>query len=246
MASVVEQALAPTQQVNGRFKQVPIDPESYAYGGDQSFAAGQLNKFNHQGDNALNGMYSAKDSPYADQSMQLAQQAATGQAPSVAQAQLQQGLNAANATQQGAAGGARGPAGLAMAQMNANANMAQNQQAVSGQAAQLRAQEMATGRQQLASGVQDSRGFSMGNRQLDNSLATGMYGLGNSIGNSIQQGNIAHSRDATGEVARVQAGLTGVDTTNSNIGIENKKTAGNILGGITGAVSGLAKAAIPL
>ena len=87
-------------------------------------------------------------SRYGDQSgaIQLAREAAMGQAPSEAAYAMQAGLNQSNAQQQAMVGGARGAAGIAMAQGNAAGNVANNNQVAFNEAGRLRAQEMAGAR----------------------------------------------------------------------------------------------------
>lgn len=75
--------------------------------------------------------------------LNLALQGALGNQPSAAAYQMQAGLDQALANQQAMAGGARGAAGLAVAQSNAGANMANLQQNAFNQAGQLRANEIA-------------------------------------------------------------------------------------------------------
>ena len=73
----------------------------------------------------------------------MMREAALGTRPSVAQLQLQRGLDDAVRSQQSIASSARGQASLAQAQYNQAANTAAAQQAIDAQQAQLRAQEMA-------------------------------------------------------------------------------------------------------
>lgn len=79
----------------------------------------------------------------------MAQDAAQGNAPSVAQGMMNQGLNTAMANQQAIAGGARGAGALALAGTNMAANNANLQANAFSQGGQLRAQEMATARDQF-------------------------------------------------------------------------------------------------
>jgi hypothetical protein len=87
----------------------------------------------------------------------LQRQAARGQAPSVAQLQMQQGMENAVASQQSQAASARGPAALAMAQSQAAGNIAAAQQNTAAQTAQLRAGEMAQARNEYAQGASGIR-----------------------------------------------------------------------------------------
>lgn len=78
--------------------------------------------------------------------MGLQRSAALGLQPSQAELQMRQGMDQALANQQAQAGGARGAAGLALAQGNAQANSAALQNQTYGQAAAMRAGEMAQAR----------------------------------------------------------------------------------------------------
>lgn len=80
-----------------------------------------------------------------------------GRNVSQAQLQMQRGLNQAQAQQQSQAAGARGM-GVAAARRMAARNIAELQQGGVGQAAELRAQETAAARQQLASIADQVRG----------------------------------------------------------------------------------------
>lgn len=85
----------------------------------------------------------------------LARAAATGNAPSVAQMQLRQGLDQANSQAAGMAAGARGGGGnLALASRAALNQQGQNAMVTNQNAAMLRANEMATARQQYAQTAQ--------------------------------------------------------------------------------------------
>lgn len=85
---------------------------------------------------------------YQFNSMNLAKDAAMGNAPSAAQYMMQSGLNQGIANQQAMAGGARGAGGLALAGGNMAGNAAAMQGQAYNQAGQMRAQEMAQARGQ--------------------------------------------------------------------------------------------------
>lgn len=136
------------------------------------------------------------DSRFGDQSgaIQLAREAAMGQAPSEAAYLMQQGLNQGAAAQASQAGSARGASAIAQAQGNAAGNTAALQQNAYNQGAALRAQEMATGRSQYGglSGQQreqDLQRLGMGNQMsqfnanLNDQYRMGMGGLGAQYGN---------------------------------------------------------------
>jgi len=109
---------------------------------------------------------------FTNQALQLQQQAATGQAPSVAALQQQQGLEQALKAQFAQANSARGGAGNQLqAALNAQNQGAQMQQAGINNAAQLRAAEMAAARGEFANsafnqaGLEQQRNLSGANLQ---------------------------------------------------------------------------------
>lgn len=134
-------------------------------------------------------------SRYGDQSgaIQLAREAAMGQAPSEAAYAMQAGLNQSNAMQTAMAGGARGAAGIATAQGNAAGNVANSNQIAFNEAGRLRAQEMANARG-LYGGLsgqqreQDLNRLGQGNQMsqfnagLNDQYRMGMLGASNQAG----------------------------------------------------------------
>jgi hypothetical protein len=102
--------------------------------------------------------YNAQDAATQNQATGLAQQAAMGNAPSQAQIQMQQGNDQAIKSQMAMAASARGGArGQAAAQMGAQQQGAQMQQANVGNMANLRAQEMAQARSQFSNAAAQQR-----------------------------------------------------------------------------------------
>lgn len=104
-------------------------------------------------------------------SLQLLRQAAMGQMPSAAAYQMQNGLNQAVANQYATMGGARGNAGIALAQGNAGANIANLQNQTYNQASQLRAQEMANAQGLYNQGANTLRGQDQNRLQMANQMA---------------------------------------------------------------------------
>jgi len=80
-----------------------------------------------------------------------------GQAPSVAQIQMQDAMNRAGQQQQSAAGSARGAGSLALAQMNASNQISGIQQNAATQGALLRAKEMEAARAGMFSAIDSDR-----------------------------------------------------------------------------------------
>ncbi len=134
-------------------------------------------------------------SRYGDQSgaLQLQREAAMGMAPSAAAYQMQRGLDQSLGAQQAQMGSARGNAGIAMASGNAAANSANLMNQTYNQAGQLRAAEMASGRQGYGDLASQQRGQDlnrlgmgndMANRNADrnDNYALGAGGLANQFG----------------------------------------------------------------
>lgn len=117
-------------------------------------------------------------------STQLAREAAMGQSPSQAAYLMQQGLNQSLANQTAMAGGARGNAGIALAQGNQGANIANLEQQAYTAAGANRASEMANAMglyNQAANTTraQDQSRLQMGNQMAQyNANANDQYQLG--------------------------------------------------------------------
>jgi hypothetical protein len=108
---------------------------------------------------------------FQQDSLNLDRQAAMGNAPSVAARQMQAGMDQAVAGQASQAASARGMAGLAMAQSNGQANVANVQNQTFNQAAQLRAAEMAQARQAYQQGAGAFRQGDQGRLQMGNQMS---------------------------------------------------------------------------
>lgn len=171
-------------------------------------------------------------------SLQLAREAAMGLAPSAAAFQMQAGLDQSLANQQAMVGGARGGAGLALASANQGANAANLQSQAFNAASQLRANEMAQGRQlygQLSGQMreQDQARLGMGNQMgMFNANLNDQYRMG--------MGNMANQRDANAlgwyNAAQnpYQVEQTG-QIANAQIGSENYNQAQSLQAGINTA-----------
>lgn len=149
-----------------------LNPNSYAPQGDSASFYDSLAK-QYAGQNAANaqGAFNAANTAWGQYMGNYGQQqqaiqgyqgvldqlqaAAAGQMPSQAELQMQQGIQQSTSAQQALANSARGgPGAWAAAQRASMNNAAQMQQTGIGQAAALRAQEMATARGQLAQAQQ--------------------------------------------------------------------------------------------
>lgn len=106
-------------------------------------------------------------------SLQLAREAAMGNAPSEAAYMMQQGLDQGIAEQQSQVAGARGAGALALAQGNAGGNTAAMNQRAFTEAGRLRANEMAQARGLYGSLAQGYRGAAQNRLGMGNSLAQG-------------------------------------------------------------------------
>ena len=196
-----------------RFNATPYASEQTYFGGDpnaannwsqmgvnqmgsagkgSAYAQGQMQK--ERGPQAFEHQTLSDREAYArgyDQngSIQLAREAAMGQAPSEAAYAMQAGLDRSQAANASQAGSARGAGAMALAGANASAaGAAMNQQAFT-EAGRLRAQEMANARGlygQLSAGQREQdlqrlgmgNQMSMGNAQMNDQYRLGMGQLG--------------------------------------------------------------------
>lgn len=129
--------------------------------------------------------------------LNLALQGALGNQPSAAAYQMQAGLDRAVANQSAMAGGARGAAGLALAQGNAAANVANLQNQAFNEAGQLRANEVAgyTGMYGQLAGQQreqDQNRLGMGNQMSQ-------FNAGNTTQRQLGFGQLANESQRTGQ-----------------------------------------------
>ncbi len=194
-------------------------------------------------------------------SIQLAREAAMGDAPSEAAYQMQAGLDQSLAAQQAQMGGARGNAGIALASGNAAANSANLMNQTYNQAAALRANEMATARGLYGGLAGQMRKDDLTRLGLGNTMSQGNadrtlgYGLG--MG-QIANGAGANANDMLGTTMNpykwnTDALLTGHQIasgsqgTNAGLSLDRGKTLGdwsrqdtaNIQAGIGTAMTGL-------
>jgi len=254
-----------------RFKADPnaVDPNAYNYGGyqggaqdwsDQALAQGQRSQqyedqYAMQGADAISSgrqnMYASEDPLlsgkeeqsryYQGDSLGLAQQAAYGNAPSVAQNQLTYGIGRTIADQSSAASSARGAAAMAMAQQNAMGNSAQALGDYNNQMAMLRAQEMATARAAYQQGTEQMRGqdqsrltqsnqvsqFNAGQGQNEAQLGLGLAQLGLGYGNQAQGYN-AQAQNVQGQQLQAQGNQQAQNS-------QNQQAANSINSGIASA-----------
>lgn len=113
---------------------------------------------------------------YQSDALGLMRDAAYGNAPSVAQNQLQQGMNQQIANQSSQLGSARGAQGLAMAQQNSAGALGNTLANTNAAAAQLRAEEMANARGAYGGLATGQRGQDQSMGQLG--IQMGQLGLG--------------------------------------------------------------------
>jgi hypothetical protein len=246
-----------------------VNQDSYNYGGygggaqdwsDQALAQGQRSQqyedqYAMQGADAISSgrqsMYASEDPLlsgkeeqsryYQGDSLGLAQQAAYGNAPSVAQNQLTYGIGRTIADQSSAASSARGAAAMAMAQQSAMGNSAQALGDYNNQMAMLRAQEMATARAAYQQGTEQMRGqdqsrltqsnqvsqFNAGQGQNEAQLGLGLAQLGLGYGNQAQGYN-AQAQNIQGQQLQAQGNQQAQNS-------QNQQAANGINSGISGA-----------
>ncbi len=256
-------------QNNFRADPYAVDPNAYNYGGyeggaqdwsDQALAQGQRSQqyedqYAMQGAEAIQAgrqnMYASEDPLlsgkeeqsryYQGDSLGLAQQAAYGNAPSVAQNQLTYGIGRTIADQASAASSARGAAAMAMAQQNAMGNSAQALGDYNNQMAMLRAQEMAAARAAYQQGTEQMRGqdqsrltqsnqvsqFNAGQGQNEAQLGLGLAQLGLGYGNQAQGYN-AQAQNVQGQQLQAQGNQQAQNS-------QNQQAANSINSGIASA-----------
>jgi len=140
--------LTPTPGVDIRDWTNVNNPLAYQYGGQMGGAASEEQRYAQMGQNTgqMNlGNYNNIAGQYGgdtNNALSMLQQRASGQGPSIADAQMQQGLSQARQAQMQQAASARGGgANLVAAEQLAGSNASQQQSASLGQAATARAQE---------------------------------------------------------------------------------------------------------
>ena len=141
-------SLTPTPGVDIRDWTNVNNPLAYQYGGQMGGAASEEQRYAQMGQNTgqMNlGNYNNIAGQYGgdtNNALSMLQQRASGQGPSIADAQMQQGLSQARQAQMQQAASARGGgANLVAAEQLAGSNASQQQSASLGQAATARAQE---------------------------------------------------------------------------------------------------------
>lgn len=235
-----------------KYNQGAYVPDGTAYGYD----TGQHDSYNGLGDQAQGRMGAQAGYGNADQdrmmglgargsqadALGLAQQAAMGNAPSVAQQQLLQGRDQSLQNAMAMANSVRGGgANLAAAQMGAMRQGGEQMGQVNQQSAMLRAQEMAAARAQYGGMAAQMRGQDMGlqgqdaqqsqfnagleqqQHGLNDAYQAGMYGLQQHASDQSQMGGIKQQEDTA-------ANQLGAGQINSGIANQNAATtaaAGN-------------------
>lgn len=215
---------------------------------------GGVNAINQQLGNANAGYGQAQAGANSYQNQQghaldTLQQAAMGNGPSAAQAQLQQGTEQAMNANMAMAASTRGGAGLANAQKNAlTQNGLQGQQAAN-QSAQLRAQEMQAAQAQYAQQSTQAQNNLASQAQGYNAL--GMQGANALQGNAQAQAQLQAGQNALGAQTGLGYQQLGFNVQNANmqaamnnqnnayqLNESNVKNASSGIGGIIGAVGG--------
>jgi hypothetical protein len=196
---------------------------------------GQANQFLGMGQYARNQQTEA---------LRLQQQAAMGNAPSVAQAQMQQGLGQALNQGQALAAGARGAGAMGIAQANAAQGAAGLQAQTVGNAAALRAQEMAQARGDYMAGASGIRAQDYGAAGMTGGWAQNQAALQEQQNALNQQGQLAYEGmgQRVGE-DQLNAGLQhegmGLGQWQTQVGLDKAATdrEQQVIGGGVGALS---------
>jgi hypothetical protein len=248
-----------------------FDANKYEYGGKRGMADTQSNYYMGLGAasqlrDAAQADYTAANADRAqaqamraqqEQALGLQRDAALGKAPSVAQLQMQAGLDQAMRSQEAQRASARGAAGVAMADYGAAANIAAAQQNTTTQSGILRAQEMAQARDAYMQGATGIRGMDysaaqqaagmeqfnveqqMRQRGMNDQREAAMYGAAEGIRGQQMQGNLQQQSamlNAYLENQRLYQAREAGDAAMAG------QTAQMAMGGVTGAAGALASA----
>ncbi len=184
-----------------------------------NYAQGQMQGGYGRGVDASHGYEATGDvaREYASRGIQsnalgLAGQAAQGNAPSAAQYMMNSGMNTAMANQQAIAGGARGSGALALAGGNMAGNQAAMQSQAYNQGGQLRAQEMATARDQYGQLAGAQRGQDQS--RLAQSTANTQFNA--NVNNSVGAQNMDRDAQYRVGMGNTSANLRGAATAAEN------------------------------
>lgn len=238
-------ASAPTAGVDQRAWSNVYDPNAFQYGGQQGGAGIEQNRYanmgtaaagnaapqmNLSGYNDTTGGYSEGQGGTAALgqygALQMMQQAASGNGPSVAQAQLQQGIAQSQRAQMQQAAGARGGGANLVAAETMGAQNASNLQSQGlGQAATLRAQEMLGAQQAYAGQANAMRSSALQQGGLESQMAYQQAGLQSGQNSLNQQGQLAYEAMRQGvfnsQLSAQQAG----EAQNANTGMTASQLA---------------------
>jgi hypothetical protein len=190
----------------------------------------------------------------SSEALDMARQAALGQAPSVAQQQLQMGRDQALQNSMAMANSVRGGgANLAAAQMAAQRQQGEMMGQTNQQAAQLRAQEMAQARGQYGSMAAQQRAQDLQSQGLDfqaaqaqaqleqqqhglnDAYTMGMYGLGQHAADQQQMGGIRGQEDTAANQLGAGQINAGVNAINAGASSQGGSQALGAMAGMAGA-----------
>lgn len=171
MISGVGDAGGGPSHVQTQYTPYDYDPALGTISGSQEEDNNRQKWYENQGLSDLSRDTGGLANNYLTDAQGMYASAARGEQPSVAQQMQQQAFAQNNNAIRSAAAGARGPGGLAMGQMNAQAQMGQNNMQAAAQGGLLRAQEMEQARR-------------------------GMFDVGNAMGGNVMQGRGLDSKNA--------------------------------------------------
>lgn len=247
------------------------DPNAFEYGGSRQAGDALSEGYQRAGNDAQGRVGVQADFAAAqadrqnaalaraqqEQALGLQRDAALGNAPSVAQLQMQAGQDQAMRGQEAMRASARGAAGVAMADYGAAANIAATQQQTTQQMGVLRAQEMAQARDAYMQGATGMRGMDyqgaqqaagmaqfqaeqeMRQREMNDRYSLGLYGAAEGIRGQQMHGQLQRMsalQNAYQEQERLMQAAKAGQAAQTMQGIQMG------LGGVTGAASALATA----
>lgn len=245
MGSNVGDAMGGGETANATYNKFSYDPAFGTISGDQNEDNNRQKWYENEGLKQLDRNTGGLANNYLTDAQGMYASAARGEQPSVAQQMQQQAFAQNNNAIRSAAAGARGPGGLAMGQMNAQAQMGQNNMQAAAQGGLLRAQEMEQARQGMFNTGNAMAGNVMQGHALDTRNAQGFLGQSDNIRSQGADRRLGLLDRQAAENARGDS----IQNANSqyNAGVKNQNTANNqaMIGTALASVPGAAGAVAP-
>lgn len=212
------------------------DPRFGTISGDQNEDNNRQKWYENEGLKQLDRNTGGLANNYLTDAQGMYASAARGEQPSVAQQMQQQAFANNNNAIRSAAAGARGPGGLAMGQMNAQAQMGQNNMQAAAQGGLLRAQEMEQARRGMFDVGNAMGGNVMKGQELDVNNAGKFIGQSDKLRSEGADRRMEIQKLRQGETVRQDNVRNGVSQYNA--GVQNQKTANDTAAAGTALTAG--------